>query len=42
MTEYDKLVTKVNNIDTVGFVSKTAYDTDNSDLVMQIKNSRYK
>ena len=28
-TEYDKLVTKVNNIDTKGFVLKTTYDTDN-------------
>ena len=25
---YDKLVTKVNNIDTSGFVSKTKYDTE--------------
>ena len=25
---YDKLVTKVNNIDTSGFVLKTKYDTD--------------
>ena len=42
-TEYDKLVTKVNNIDTKGFVLKTTYDTDKSDLekkiVMQIKKS---
>ena len=29
---YDKLVTKVNNIDTSGFVLKTKYDTDKSDL----------
>ena len=27
-TEYDKLVTKVNNIDTTGFALKTTYDTD--------------
>ena len=27
-TEYDKLVTKVDNIDTTGFVLKTKYDTD--------------
>ena len=27
-TEYDKLVTKVDNIDTTGFVLKTTYDTD--------------
>ena len=38
---YDKLVAKVNNIDATGFVLKTIYDTDKSDLekklVMQIK-----
>ena len=28
---YDKLVEKVNNIDTSGFVLKTKYDTDKSD-----------
>ena len=28
-TEYDKLVVKVNNIDTTGFVLKTTYDTEN-------------
>ena len=27
-TVYDKLVTKVDNIDTTGFVLKTTYDTD--------------
>ena len=27
-TEYDKLVAKVNNIDTTGFVLKNTYDTD--------------
>ena len=27
-TVYDKLVAKVNNIDTTGFVLKTKYDTD--------------
>ena len=41
--EYDKLVTKVDNIDTTGFVLKTTYDTDKSDLekklVMQIKKN---
>ena len=31
-TEYNKLVTKVDNIDTTGFVLKTTYDTDKSDL----------
>ena len=29
---YDKLVTKVNNIVTSGFVLKTKYDTDKSEL----------
>ena len=29
---YNKLVTKVNNIDTRGFVLKTKYDTDKSEL----------
>ena len=29
---YDKLVTKVNNIDASGFVLKTKYDTDKSEL----------
>ena len=32
-TEYNKLVTKVDNIDTTGFVLKTKYDTDKSDLI---------
>ena len=32
MTVDDKLVEKVNNIDTTGFVLKTTYDTDKSDL----------
>ena len=27
-TVYDKLVTKVNNIDTSGFILKTQFDTD--------------
>ena len=36
-TEYDKLVTKADNIDTTEFVLKTKYDTDKSDLVMQKK-----
>ena len=36
---YDKLVAKVSNIDTSGFVLKTKYDTDKSNfvLVMQTK-----
>ena len=29
---YNKLVTKVNNIDTSAFVLKTKYNTDKSDL----------
>ena len=40
-TVYNKLVTKVNNIDHTGFVLKIKYDTDKSDLerklVMQKK-----
>ena len=31
-SEYDKLLAKVNNIDTTGFALKTTYDTDKSDL----------
>ena len=31
-TEYNKLVTKVDNIDATGFVLKIKYDTDKSDL----------
>ena len=30
--DYNKLVTKVDNIDTSGFVLKTKYDTDKSEL----------
>ena len=33
---YDKLVTKVNSIDTSGFVLKTKYDTDKSELENKI------
>ena len=33
---YDKLVEKVNNIDTTGFFLKTTYDTDKSDLEKKI------
>ena len=33
-----KLVAKVNNIDTSGFVLKTKYDTDKSELENKIKN----
>ena len=31
-TVYDKLITKVNNIDTSGIVLKTKYNTDKSDF----------
>ena len=37
-TEYNKLVTKVDNIDTTGFVLKTKYDTDKSDLEKKISD----
>ena len=33
-TVYNKLVAKVNNIDTITFVLKTRYDTDKSELEM--------
>ena len=33
-TVYDKLVAKVNNIDTITFVLKIRYDTDKSELEM--------
>ena len=35
---YNKLVTKVDNIDTGGFVLKTKYDTDKSELENKIPN----
>ena len=37
-TLYDKLVVKVNSIDTSGFVLKTKYDTDTSELENKIQN----
>ena len=37
--EYNKLAAKVNNIDTVGFVLKTTYDNDNSDLEKRISDA---
>ena len=37
---YDKLVSKVNNIDTSGFVLKTKYDTDKSELENKIPDTR--
>ena len=36
---YDKLVTKVNNIDTSGFVLKTKYDTDKSELENKVPDT---
>ena len=38
-TVYDKLIAKVNNIDSSGFVLKTKYDTDKSDLETKISDS---
>ena len=38
-TVYDKLVTKVNNIDTSGFLLKTKYDTDKLELEKKIPNT---
>ena len=39
-TVYDKLVAKINNIDTSGFVLKTKYDTDKSELENKIADTR--
>ena len=36
---YNKLVTKVNNIDTIGFVLKTNYDVDKSELENKIPDT---
>ena len=36
---YDKLVTKVNNIDTSGFVLKTKYDADKSEIENKIPDT---
>ena len=38
-TVYDKLVAKVNNIDTSGFVLKATYDTDKSELENKISDT---
>ena len=38
-TVYDKLVAKVNSIDTSGFVLKTKYDADKTELEKQISNT---
>ena len=40
--EYDKLVEKADNIDTTGFVLKTTYDTDKSDLKRKISDAEKK
>ena len=36
---YDKLVTKVDNIDTTGFVLKGQYNTDKSDLEKKVSDT---
>ena len=36
---FDKLVAKVNNIDTTGFVLKTKYSTDKSDWEKKISDT---
>ena len=41
-TEYNKVVTKVDNIDTTGFVLKFKYDTDKSDLEKKISDAEKK
>ena len=38
-TEYDKLDEKVDNIDTTGFVLKSTYDIDKSDLEKEISDA---
>ena len=38
-TEYDKLVAKVNSIDTSGFVSKTKYERDKSEIENKIPDT---
>ena len=38
-TQYDKLVEKVDNIDTAGFVLKTTYDANKSDLEKKINDA---
>ena len=41
-TEYDKLVEKVDNIDTTRFVLKTTYDTNKQDLEKKISDAEKK
>ena len=38
MTEYDKLVAKVNKIDTTNFVKKIKYEKDGSDFEEKISD----
>ena len=38
-TACDKLIVKVDNIDTTGFILKTKYDTDKSDLEKKINDA---
>ena len=38
-TEYNKLVTKVNNIDTSGFILKTKYDVDKLEIEKKIPDT---
>ena len=42
VTMYNNLVTKVNKIDTTGFVLKTKYNTDKSDLKKKISDAEKK
>ena len=39
-TEYNKLVGKIDNIDTTRFALKTKYDTDKSDIEKRIPNTK--
>ena len=39
VTEYDKLVSKIDYIDTTGFVLKFAYDTNKSDLEKKVSDA---
>ena len=38
MTEYNKLVTKADNIDTTGFALKTKYENDGTELEKKIND----
>ena len=41
-TEYNKLITKVDDIDTTGFVLKTKYGTDKPDLEKKVSDAEKK